>query len=103
MVEAGKCRVCGCTDARACVGGCTWLDEGHTLCSECGVWCDACPELVLLGDPEGRSGEARVGEDHVVIVDRLGEVIAVLHQRCAPPWLEEARLKRERAAAAEAT
>ena len=27
------CRVCGCTDAHACVGGCHWI--GADLCSEC--------------------------------------------------------------------
>ncbi len=29
------CRVCGCTDARACEGGCWWLDERDDLCSSC--------------------------------------------------------------------
>ena len=28
-----KCRVCGCTDAEACPGGCTWVDQD--LCSQC--------------------------------------------------------------------
>jgi hypothetical protein len=28
-----KCRVCGCTDARACPGGCWWVDA--ELCSAC--------------------------------------------------------------------
>lgn len=27
------CRVCGCTDARACLGGCFWVEDG--LCSAC--------------------------------------------------------------------
>jgi hypothetical protein len=31
----GTCIVCGCTDARACPGGCFWIDEEHTLCSAC--------------------------------------------------------------------
>lgn len=31
-----KCRVCGCTDERACPGGCTWLPIAHDdLCSAC--------------------------------------------------------------------
>lgn len=42
VVEAGKCRVCGCTDINPCLsdGGdgkpleaCAWLDFDHTLCS----------------------------------------------------------------------
>lgn len=33
------CRVCGCTDNRACEGGCSWV--GDTLCSKCQVVPDA--------------------------------------------------------------
>ena len=33
----GTCRVCGCTDARACAGGCYWINPEHTLCSRCGA------------------------------------------------------------------
>ena len=32
---AGVCRVCGCTEEHACEGGCHWVDETKTLCSEC--------------------------------------------------------------------
>ena len=32
---SGRCRVCGCTDDRACPSGCCWVDRKHTLCSEC--------------------------------------------------------------------
>ncbi len=28
-----RCRFCGCTQARACPGGCGWLDRHHTVCS----------------------------------------------------------------------
>lgn len=31
----GVCRVCGCTDLRACAGGCDWINAEHTLCSAC--------------------------------------------------------------------
>lgn len=30
---AGVCRVCGCTDERACADGCTWIEPD--LCSTC--------------------------------------------------------------------
>lgn len=33
--KSGTCRVCGCTDQRACFGGCCWVNEEHTLCSAC--------------------------------------------------------------------
>lgn len=29
------CRVCGCTDERACLGGCWWLDDQDDVCSSC--------------------------------------------------------------------
>lgn len=28
-----RCRACGCTDDRACLGGCDWVDDD--LCSNC--------------------------------------------------------------------
>ena len=28
-----SCRVCGCTDNRACAGGCCWVE--YDLCSAC--------------------------------------------------------------------
>lgn len=31
----GICRVCGCTDDKACHGNCSWVDDDHTLCSRC--------------------------------------------------------------------
>jgi hypothetical protein len=36
VLTPGKCRVCGCTDARPCLIGdaqtCSWFDKDHTLC-----------------------------------------------------------------------
>lgn len=31
--EKRRCRVCGCTDDRACVGSCYWVEDD--LCSKC--------------------------------------------------------------------
>lgn len=31
----GTCRVCGCTDERACPPTCAWVDAERTLCSRC--------------------------------------------------------------------
>ena len=33
--RTGACSRCGCTDDHACEGGCSWVDEDQTLCSEC--------------------------------------------------------------------
>jgi hypothetical protein len=30
---AGVCRFCGCTERRACPGGCSWADQDKTVCS----------------------------------------------------------------------
>lgn len=40
-IKSGTCRVCGCTERRACIvrgpgfqlTPCWWVDKGHTLCS----------------------------------------------------------------------
>lgn len=34
-LKAGTCRLCGCTDSAPCDGGCSWVDDHHTLCSSC--------------------------------------------------------------------
>ena len=33
VVAEGQCRLCGCTDERACPGGCWWVADD--LCSSC--------------------------------------------------------------------
>jgi hypothetical protein len=30
-----KCRSCGCTDDRACPGGCSWVSLNPPICSAC--------------------------------------------------------------------
>ncbi len=35
MIVIDRCVGCGCTDSRACVGGCAWVDAGHRLCTRC--------------------------------------------------------------------
>lgn len=34
---AGTCVSCGCTNERACPGGCAWADVEETVCTGCGV------------------------------------------------------------------
>ena len=33
--QPGFCRLCGCTEVHACLGGCSWIDSEHTVCSRC--------------------------------------------------------------------
>lgn len=43
MIRAGQCIECGCTDERACPGGCIWANVTATLCSRCAQGREAAP------------------------------------------------------------
>lgn len=45
--DGGDCWVCGCTDAAACEGGCSWVDAERRVCSSC-VDAIALEDLELL-------------------------------------------------------
>lgn len=34
-MRPGVCRFCGCTETRACPGGCSWANATRTVCSRC--------------------------------------------------------------------
>ncbi len=36
-MKNSKCKICGCTDNHACIGGCFWVDSNHTICSRCAI------------------------------------------------------------------
>src|SRR4051812_2223915 len=40
LVDVDQCRVCGCTDDRACPGGCWWVPDPEQL----GPLCSSCRE-----------------------------------------------------------
>ncbi len=44
----GRCRWCGCTERRACDGGCSWANPPRTVCSRCA------PLDVLMRTAAGR-------------------------------------------------
>lgn len=54
-VVRGTCRKCGCTEEKACVGGCWWLDGTETLCS-------SCPELVEAKKPAKKKVKAKAAK-----------------------------------------
>lgn len=35
VTDDDACRICGCTEYRACLGGCSWAEPD--LCSECAI------------------------------------------------------------------
>lgn len=51
LFDEQKCRVCGCTDSNACLGGCYWVEDdlcskcaesGPESCANCGADKDSC-------------------------------------------------------------
>lgn len=74
-----RCNVCGCTEERACEGGCCWNDASATLCSRCSflkpgqpVWyypnMDSRRAFAAVVESEPR----KLGEDWVVRLEGLG-------------------------------
>ena len=75
VFDVRKCRVCGCTDDRACEGGCYWVEED--LCSQCAADVD---EVDVFLDPRRRI-KALIAECEQTIID--GEYWN--HRRDQPP------------------
>lgn len=51
----GRCWRCGCTDDRACAGGCSWADATRTVCTRCvPAQGPAVVHVVNLPPPQGR-------------------------------------------------
>jgi len=48
------CWICGCTDARACEGGCAWAEGWEDLCTSCVEVLDEVLELVSVEDVDTR-------------------------------------------------
>ncbi len=74
-----RCRVCGCTEARACEGGCAWADESCTICS-CSCFLRPGQPVWYYPNMDSRRAFAavvaseprRLGEDWVVRREGLG-------------------------------
>jgi hypothetical protein len=89
-MSAGTCEYCQCTDAAACEGGCSWVDEARELCSQCDfrervarLFVDV-QAAVLEGErvarDEAASWEARSLEQRTALVMSAGAVITALRQ-----------------------
>lgn len=50
MSKPGTCCVCGCTEKRACPGGCAWADDTLMLCTRCAAAAKS-NAIVLALDP----------------------------------------------------
>lgn len=66
------CRVCGCTQHRACPGGCHWI--AHDLCSACGKQPTKAEREAVINHLSGAHGSVEFkadGHDVVVRVERV--------------------------------
>lgn len=53
LVAINECRVCRCTDDRACAGGCSWIERG--LCSACATTAAYQSVGVMEGTPDPKA------------------------------------------------
>jgi hypothetical protein len=60
-----KCRICACTDQRACDGGCWWIEPG--LCSRCA----SSKAYGLIADPRGvpKTAAGKAALDRLLAAD----------------------------------
>lgn len=75
VLERGVCRACGCTDERACEGGCAWVDVDHTLCSTCAARALASRGAQVLGNEIGGLLRQAFGDVGGIISDALGGLL----------------------------
>lgn len=61
--EQWACRKCGCTQDRACIGGCSWVNdpEGGWLCSRCAAPVET-PEQSEANATPGYAGDDEQGQ-----------------------------------------
>lgn len=76
-MSAGTCQYCGCTEAEACDGGCSWADSTHTICSRCMTPADIAVDLVrILGSVLAPSrGLASAGPSFDVLPEEQRRVV----------------------------
>lgn len=92
----GPCTSCGCTEDRACPGGCVWVKQG--LCSACLQqqvedladlalrWADRAPEAILdriPGTLGGRACAITAEAGQIIVRDHLGVVVFSLDREGA--------------------
>lgn len=68
---SGACRRCGCTDDRACPGGCYWVEPN--LCSACVDHAEYSRgfDLVIAGEPLEQSASSWAKRGFLAGLERL--------------------------------
>lgn len=97
ILVPGVCQICGCTDELACEGGCSWVDDERTLCSQCAKrqeaeWLDGDDSLdafdrkVVLGAAEELKTLPPIRADihPVVAIELLGAAQLALRHPALP-------------------
>lgn len=101
MTRAGVCRVCGCTEHRACDGGCWWV--APDLCSSCTG--RLTPDELAAALPKGRTFKTLPGGRLVDVTDELERARQVralasdAFGRKAPPAIVNRHARRQASAA----
>lgn len=70
LLTPGVCLVCGCSEPRACPGGCAWANDARTLCTRCAVPVDA----AAWRPPPATYQVLRGGETDAILCLRCGAV-----------------------------
>lgn len=81
--KPGVCRACGCTEDRACRGGCAWESDDRDLCTQC-------VERAMLLVNASHRGDAAAAEAVEAEPNALGKnihalAIHIAKQRVAKP------------------
>lgn len=82
----GVCKYCGCTEQRACPGGCQWIHEEETICSRCAPAMTAEDVLrVMAFDHRGLAGEPLIVPlDSVAVQSLIGMLqVALRHPQAS--------------------
>lgn len=85
-MTAPACRICGCTQERACEGGCAWADATETVCTRCVFLRPGQPVWYYPSETSRRSFAAviasepqKLGEDWTVRLEGLGPEYGEAH------------------------
>ena len=70
-INGQRCLVCGCSDERACPGGCMWVEPG--LCSAC-VGKEGTVTVTYRGE-RGRGATWRVFRDHRPLSPKVSQKV----------------------------
>ncbi len=53
----GTCWICGCTQDRACPGGCAWANLQRTVCTSCSIVIGGAISTAIMGILIERAGK----------------------------------------------